>query len=297
MFEISIYDEFHKLMEQIPDGMVSTYGDIAYALGDIVASRAVGVMLSENKNPQRYPCHRIVNSDGSIGGFTHPLGIEEKIRRLRNEGVNVSNGKIENFDKIRFREFKTDYPLLKFRNWAKSLEIEYTDNQPECLRALDITYQGDLGIGVGVTFNDNIEYDFLIERVNSPYIPNYLYLREGKIFSKLVDKDCLNIIDGNGILHRDNRGLATLVGIVKKVSTVGMAKSLLTGLIIGDKVYMQNMEVGRVKGKYVISPGNRVNWHNAYRLISESKFFPHTKYPDRLGRKHRDEILHIGNSL
>ncbi|MEM0334725.1 MAG: MGMT family protein, partial [Thermoplasmata archaeon] len=69
---IDLYEKFYSLVKQIPKGMVSTYGDLAIALGDIVASRAVGKMLSENPSPFEIHCHRVVMHDGGIGGFTHP---------------------------------------------------------------------------------------------------------------------------------------------------------------------------------------------------------------------------------
>ncbi len=290
-FEINIYDEFYKLLEQVPEGSVTTYGDIATALGDIIASRAVGQMLSGNKDPSRYPCHRVVSSDGSLGGFTHPSGIEEKIRRLKMEGVNVVKGKIENFNEKRFREFKTDFPLQKYRDWSNELKIDENDDRPECLRALDISYYGETGVGVGVTFREGIEFQVVVKDVKSPYIPNYLYLREGEIYESLVEKDCINIIDGNGILHRDRKGVATVVGIVKSVSTIGMAKRLLTGVIRENRVYDGSEELARIFKKYIISKGNRINYDYALRKITESNYFPHTTYPDRLSRRYRDEIL------
>ncbi|MEM3941159.1 MAG: MGMT family protein, partial [Thermoplasmatales archaeon] len=50
-----IYEAFYNLVKQIPEGYVSTYGDLAMQLGDIVASRAVGQMLSENEEPDTVP--------------------------------------------------------------------------------------------------------------------------------------------------------------------------------------------------------------------------------------------------
>ncbi|MGC8546901.1 MAG: endonuclease V [Thermoplasmata archaeon] len=296
-FELNIYDEFYKLMEQIPEGYVTTYGDIAVALGDIIASRAVGQMLSNNKNPAKYPCHRVVNSDGSLGGFTHSLGTDEKMRRLKKEGIVIVNGKIDNFDIIRFKDFKTDFPLQRYREWSNGLKMDESDDRPDCLRALDISYIGDTGIGVGVTFKERIEFQVAVREVKSPYIPNYLYLREGEIYETLTERGCINMIDGNGILHRDRKGVATVVGIVKGVSTIGIAKKLLTGVIKSDKVYIDDEEVGRIYDRYIISKGNKIDFEYAYRRIVGSKYFPHTKYPDKLSRRYRNEILPAEYSL
>ena len=108
---MDLYNITYDLVRQIPDGMVSSYGEIAKALGDIRASRAVGRMMNQNPNADTMPCFKIVKSDGSLGGFG--LGIEDKIRRLSEDGMEVKDGKIVNFKKVFFNDFKTDYPLKK----------------------------------------------------------------------------------------------------------------------------------------------------------------------------------------
>jgi deoxyribonuclease V len=60
------------------------------------------------------PCFKIVKSDGSLGGFG--LGITDKIRRLKNDGIEVKNGKIIDFESVFFDDFKTEYPLKKSKS-------------------------------------------------------------------------------------------------------------------------------------------------------------------------------------
>jgi methylated-DNA-[protein]-cysteine S-methyltransferase len=94
-----------KLMERIPKGRVTTYGEIARKL-DTKAYRAVGNACRKNPYAPRVPCHRVVRSDGSIGGFggkTSGKSVEDKTRMLRNEDVEVKDGKIVNFEKVLFR--------------------------------------------------------------------------------------------------------------------------------------------------------------------------------------------------
>ena len=116
---MDLYSYTYDLVRQIPSGMVSSYGEVAKALGDIRASRAVGRMMNQNPNADNMPCFKIVYSDGGIGGFG--LGISDKIIRLKNDNIQVKNGKIVDFDRVFFKDFKTDFPLKKLRK--KQLDL------------------------------------------------------------------------------------------------------------------------------------------------------------------------------
>lgn len=87
---------YQKLL-LIPRGMIASYADIARSL-NCKAYRAVGNAMAKNPNPIFVPCHRIIRSDGSIGGYT--LGIEKKIQLLKDEGILIKNNKVLNFKKI-----------------------------------------------------------------------------------------------------------------------------------------------------------------------------------------------------
>ena len=68
----------------IPWGRVLTYQEVARQAGRPKAYRAVGNILNKNRDP-RVPCHRVVRSDGTIGGYA--WGTKKKIALLRKEGV------------------------------------------------------------------------------------------------------------------------------------------------------------------------------------------------------------------
>ena len=89
-----------ELTKGIPKGKVTTYKLIAEKL-KTHAYRAVGTALHNNKKPIIIPCHRVVNSDGFIGGYAK--GIEQKIMLLKKEGINIKNKKIIDFEKVLFR--------------------------------------------------------------------------------------------------------------------------------------------------------------------------------------------------
>lgn len=89
-----------ELTKKIPKGRVSTYSDIAAALGNPKASRAIGNALNKNPHPVTVPCHRVVRSGGCVGGYA--FGTEKKIALLKSEGIEISGGKIADFEKKKF---------------------------------------------------------------------------------------------------------------------------------------------------------------------------------------------------
>ena len=74
--------EVHALTRAIPPGQTRTYGDIATALGQPGAARAVGRAEGENPFPPIVPCHRVMGAGGEPTGFSAPGGIETKRRLL-----------------------------------------------------------------------------------------------------------------------------------------------------------------------------------------------------------------------
>lgn len=93
-------NQLYTLLKKVPKGRVTTYGALAKAAGRPRASRAVGNTLNANPFAPQVPCHRVVRSNGEVGGFAS--GTDKKIRILKNEGVAVKNGKIVLFEKRLF---------------------------------------------------------------------------------------------------------------------------------------------------------------------------------------------------
>ena len=92
-------EDVYELLQKIPPGNVSTYGDLARVLGNPSASRLVGKILGENPNPIRVPCHRVVMSNGKLGGYRY--GANKKKELLEKEGLSFINGVVSDFKKIR----------------------------------------------------------------------------------------------------------------------------------------------------------------------------------------------------
>lgn len=82
-----------ELVSKVPRGRVTTYKELARALGNRKACRAVGNALAANPRLPSVPCHRVVRSDGKIGGYK--LGSRRKIELLLREGVEVEKGKVD----------------------------------------------------------------------------------------------------------------------------------------------------------------------------------------------------------
>lgn len=72
---------------EVGPGETTTYGEIARALGDPGAARAVGAALGANPTPIIVPCHRVLAADGSLHGFSAPGGIRTKRQMLEIEGA------------------------------------------------------------------------------------------------------------------------------------------------------------------------------------------------------------------
>jgi O-6-methylguanine DNA methyltransferase len=84
-----------QLTQKIPKGKVTTYSEIARALGNPGASRAVGNALRRNACPDRIPCYRVVRSDGSPGGYSGVMDSLGKIRRLERDGIGIKGKKVD----------------------------------------------------------------------------------------------------------------------------------------------------------------------------------------------------------
>jgi O-6-methylguanine DNA methyltransferase len=75
-------DKVFAVVSKIPKGKTLTYKQVAKLAGSPNAYRAVGNIISKNYNP-KIPCHRVVRSDGGMGGYNR--GVENKIKLLKKE--------------------------------------------------------------------------------------------------------------------------------------------------------------------------------------------------------------------
>jgi methylated-DNA-[protein]-cysteine S-methyltransferase len=79
---------WHQLMA-IPYGKTWSYGEVAAAVGSPRGARAIGLANKNNCIPIIIPCHRVIRSDGSLGGYDSGLDIKEKLLRLETQNQPV----------------------------------------------------------------------------------------------------------------------------------------------------------------------------------------------------------------
>ena len=92
-------EKCYKELLKVPKGKVTTYSELAKAIGS-KAVRAVGTAMAKNEKLIEIPCHRVVKSDGSIGQYAS--GQDKKIELLIDEGVPVENCKVKDFKEYLF---------------------------------------------------------------------------------------------------------------------------------------------------------------------------------------------------
>ncbi|MBA7599144.1 Methylated-DNA--protein-cysteine methyltransferase [subsurface metagenome] len=82
----SFQKKVYEAVKRVPRGKVLTYKQVARLAGKPRAYRAVGSILSKNKDP-KVPCHRVIGSNGGPGGYNK--GVDKKTFLLRKEGVKI----------------------------------------------------------------------------------------------------------------------------------------------------------------------------------------------------------------
>ena len=84
-FQLKVWSYLRK----IPRGRVKTYSEVAKAIGKPLAVRAVANAIGKNPLAPQIPCHRVIRSDGSLGGYSGKGGIKTKRLLLKKEGITL----------------------------------------------------------------------------------------------------------------------------------------------------------------------------------------------------------------
>jgi methylated-DNA-[protein]-cysteine S-methyltransferase len=89
---LNLEQKIYKKLLEVPKGQITTYGELAKAVGLKNGQRIIGKIMNKNPYPVIVPCHRVVMSTGKIGGYAY--GEHVKIKLLNDEGIQIKNGKI-----------------------------------------------------------------------------------------------------------------------------------------------------------------------------------------------------------
>ena len=95
---MKLEDRVYKKLLEVPPGMVTTYGELAKAVGLKNGQRVIGRIMNKNPYPVIVPCHRVIKSNGQIGGYA--WGEKIKTNMLSKEGMKIKNGKIIDLETI-----------------------------------------------------------------------------------------------------------------------------------------------------------------------------------------------------
>jgi len=136
-------EEIERLLKQIPKGCVSTYGDLARALGSRTAARWVGEYMVGHHHDRFCTCHRVVRSTGEVGLYWN-RDSNEKTERLQNEGVEIQQGFVV-LDQHRFDEFRSSAPLAELERRqtivADQVVLRQRPSTFQYVAGVDVSYQ------------------------------------------------------------------------------------------------------------------------------------------------------------
>jgi len=245
-----LYAELERLLEQIPRGRVTTYGALGQALGEVRAARWIATFLLDPDAPVRLPAHRVVLRDGALGEY-FTGDSSEKARRLRSEGVAVKQGRVD-LARFEFRDLVSSRPLTQLAELQRALvsriSLERPDRDPQLVAGVDTSYAsinpgGPVEAAAAYALVDvdsgRLQWSLTVRRpVRFPYIPGFLTFRELPLYLELLAEarrrgklaDVV-FVDGNGILHHRQAGIASHTGVAAGVPTIGVGKSLLCGQV------------------------------------------------------------------
>ncbi len=82
-FQVKVW----RYLEKIPVGSIKTYSQVAKGIGKPLAVRAVANAIAKNPYSPQIPCHRVIRSNGSLGGYSGKGGLKTKKKLLKKEGI------------------------------------------------------------------------------------------------------------------------------------------------------------------------------------------------------------------
>lgn len=187
---------------------------------------------------------------------------------------------------------------------SKKIIIKKLKKKIKIVGGCDVYYYKNYGIGAFILMDENfeiLEKKLFKDKIDFPYIPGFLSYRELKFligaYKKLKIKPDLIFVDGNGILHPRNFGIASHLGILLKKPTIGCAKNLLIGEYEKFKLKRGNFSPIIFNSKIIgyavctkdnvkpvfISPGNLIDFEDS---IKYTLIFSKYRIPEPIRKAH-----------
>jgi len=311
-----------RLIGQVPSGRVTTPGALAAALGNPIAARWIGHYLLHHDHHANCTCYRVLRAGGMLGPY--PDGEEEKIRRLRAEGIEMVAGRFD-LDRFGFGGFTGDRPLEKLARYqnrvAEKVSLHPRHKVPQQLGGVDVSYVSPTkGVAayalVEVATGKLLWSTTICSEVGFPYISSYLTFRELPLLVELIDEVRAQnriapviLVDGTGTLHPRRSGIACHLGVVTGLPMIGVTKKLLCGQVDvtglrpleSRPVVLDDQLIGAAirptagsRRPLFISPGSGLNLASAEeitRAVLTGRRLPSPLYwADRLSRLHAKNL-------
>lgn len=172
---------------------------------------------------------------------------------------------------------------------ASKLIIEDRFGKIQLIGGIDAAYSDDMAVCAVAVLDyhtlEPVESTYVHSRITFPYIPGLLSFREGpimkKAYSKLIRKPDVLMVNGNGLIHPRGLGIASHLGLMLDIPTIGVAQRLLCGEVgRNGKVFLKGKHVGyeyrsqgastskmqRLGAPIYISPGHKVSLRSSLRI-------------------------------
>ncbi len=279
-----------QFLAQVSPGQVTTCGDLADALGNRIAAKWVGHFALHHEHDADCPCHRILRAGGELGAYIAGSS-SVKTQRLADEGVVTQNGTVD-LERFGFRDFKSDRPLEQLRQIQETIQRQIVLRPrrriPALVGGVDVAYpnadEGVAAYALVETATGRLVWSTAVRRrVVFPYVTTYLSFREIPILLDLLDEvraaDRMTevlLVDGSGILHHRHAGIASHLGVVASIPTIGVTKKLLCG-----SVDIEGMAPGESR-PVVMSGGADISvCREAHDAFGRQECLPHRRAEDR----------------
>ncbi|MEM1060746.1 MAG: endonuclease V [Planctomycetota bacterium] len=301
------------LCATIPAGRLATFGDLAAALGDRRAALGVTNAIATDEPTGG---HRVISQTGRVGTPDFAALLSEEGVPVSEDGVSAGALAIRRHEPPP----TDDPPFVRMRaladDWAKRETyrelFEFKSGQDVLVGGLDVSYPSPFhavaaavvmrltAAGIQPVSEATAAVDIAV-----PYVAGYLAFRELPAYAAVLKEveahPAVWLVDGNGRLHPRRAGVATLLGNLINVPTVGVAKNLLCGTAGDDGLIRDDEEVigaildeenGGPRKKLYISPGSRIACGHATAVSAACRFghrLPEPVYrADRISRSGPD---------